>query len=324
MKPISQNGHAIRPFRVHKTNEITYTEGASSSPVYVDEAVFVSASAAYDPTSDVRNPTGISKRLLYNSVQHLFYMPSSRSIPVSYTPFEYAPTEFYVMNIHQRSYGEGIAPGSVVITDGASTLRYVDDGSGRLVVAGTTVVVGNVFYSQGILVIAKADLSSPVGAVSYNPALQFSPTFFPTYFNTTPFSIFAALTTPYNPSPYFNSEFYSKYFGNLFVGSLRIDGMVLSDGDQLTIVFDSSHTIYEHMVMCTMEPGEYNYSMNPSIRRDGVRTTLDAFASGTLTPYLTTVGLFSTNGELVAVAKFPKPIKRATESQQTVIIRFDA
>jgi hypothetical protein len=34
--------------------------------------------------------------------------------------------------------------------------------------------------------------------------------------------------------------------------------------------------------------------------------------------------MYTNLGELVAVAKFPRPIKRAVESQQTVIVRFDA
>lgn len=103
-------------------------------------------------------------------------------------------------------------------------------------------------------------------------------------------------------------------------------GMNLTTGSVLDITFKASHTIYEHSIMCTMDIGDMNFSMNPSIKGtndDGVRI-VDGFISGTLTPYMTTIGLYNNQNQLLAVAKFPRPIKRASDSQQTVIIRFDA
>jgi hypothetical protein len=101
----------------------------------------------------------------------------------------------------------------------------------------------------------------------------------------------------------------------------------LDTGSLVTVNFDSSYTIYEHTIMCTMEEGEYNYSFNPSVHStgsvSGSSLVLDNLASGSLTPYITTVGLYTDRGELVALAKFPRPVKRATDSQQTVIVRFD-
>lgn len=127
----------------------------------------------------------------------------------------------------------------------------------------------------------------------------------------------------------------SKVVGNIFYGAgvaiveatsgsvISVNGMTLTTGSALEVTFDASHTIYEHQVLCTMDPGEFNYSLNPSIRRDGTAAILDKFASGTLTPYMTTVGLYTDVGELVALGKFPRPIKRVVNSQQTVVVRLD-
>jgi len=106
-------------------------------------------------------------------------------------------------------------------------------------------------------------------------------------------------------------------------------GMFLDTGSQVQVQFDATQTIYEHQVICTMEVGEFNYSTNPSISSpsssvSGSDKIYDAFASGTLTPYITTVGAYTNRGELVAIAKFPRPVKRVPESQQTVIIRWDS
>lgn len=100
-------------------------------------------------------------------------------------------------------------------------------------------------------------------------------------------------------------------------------GLFLTTSSVVDVEFEATHTIYEHQVLCTIDPGEFNYSMNPSVRRSGTRTTLDGFVSGTMTPYMTTVGLYSDRGELVALAKFPRALKRVVDSQQTVVVRFD-
>lgn len=125
--------------------------------------------------------------------------------------------------------------------------------------------------------------------------------------------------------------------GNVFYGmgvaviqyssgsSVNPSGIYLQEGSQVDITFRATQTIYEHNVMCSIEPGELGYSINPSMEKkdlDGNRV-FDAFASGSLVPYMSTVGLYNDKKELVAVAKFPRPIKRAVDSQQTFIIRWD-
>lgn len=116
--------------------------------------------------------------------------------------------------------------------------------------------------------------------------------------------------------------------GSATGSALSQNGLFLTSGSGVTVDFNATHTIYEHTVYCTMDSGEFNYSLNPSLSATGSVVgdpikVLDLFASGTLTPYFTTIGLYSNKGELVALAKVPRAIKRAVESQQTVVVRFD-
>jgi hypothetical protein len=107
-------------------------------------------------------------------------------------------------------------------------------------------------------------------------------------------------------------------------------GSYFTTGSKITIDFEATQTIYEHQIICTMEPGEFNYSMNPSVKSASGSVAgypsgrvMDQFASQSLTPYFTTVGFYTDLGELVVIAKVPRAIKRAVDSQQTVIARFD-
>ncbi len=108
--------------------------------------------------------------------------------------------------------------------------------------------------------------------------------------------------------------------------ALSDGGLTLSTGSLVNVKFGATHTIYEHYIICTLDQGELNYSSHPSMKQlaaDGLRV-VDHMATGSLHPYMTQIGLYNDDGELMAIGKFPRPLKRAVGSQQTVIIRFDA
>lgn len=106
------------------------------------------------------------------------------------------------------------------------------------------------------------------------------------------------------------------------------NGLYLTTGSQLTIKFDATQTIYEHQILCIMDAGDFNYSSNPSIFSTGSVVSgstgvIALFSSGTLRPYMTSVGAYNELGQLLVIGKFPKPVKRVVDSQQTVVLRFD-
>ena len=124
-----------------------------------------------------------------------------------------------------------------------------------------------------------------------------------------------------------------------------------------TATFQSVQTIYEYRYVCTMAPMDFNYTINPTSMRPVTVSSgsaavhaqydsasfLNLISSGTAgmgagylygdatmaaaayTPYFTTVGLYTDQQELVAVAKFPRAIQRVSDSNvnQSVIIKFD-
>lgn len=295
MKVITPDNYLIRPFRTNKswTFDYSYLSGSNPSEVRID--------LASEPPEDWRSFTtgtegqnldGIYCRPLYASVQHMFYTGSQNIITGSrYTPLgarnkKFYPTgsQFYVVNIEQKTFGEGIRPGTFELSAGESTASIVDDGLGRLVsTTNSTEVVGNIFYGLGIAIV-KQDTGS-------------------------------------------------------YSSSLVTDqGLYLDTGSVVTVQYAGIHTIYEHNIICTVEPGELNFSTNPTIRNPSRSGSFSASVyvpsegpaasdlvfSGTLQPYFTTLGLYNDVGQMVAVAKFPRAIRRVTNTQQSVIVRLDA
>ncbi len=92
------------------------------------------------------------------------------------------------------------------------------------------------------------------------------------------------------------------------------------------INFRNEHTIYENFVKCTVEESEYNLSYNPTLLSDktNVSSPLASFTTGSdFSPYVTTLGLYNEQNELLMVAKFGKPIPISSETDMTFLVKYD-
>ena len=138
--------------------------------------------------------------------------------------------------------------------------------------------------------------------------------------------------------------FYDR--GLIVVAKDVVSGSVLS---QFTLNFRSIKTIYENEIFLSVLENEFNVSQNPSavdydgpvgkIKLHNIRSTInplkvggfaDYLYSGSvdptgsyLAPYITTIGLYDNELNMVAVAKLPQPIKSLPDYPVNFIVRFD-
>ena len=118
------------------------------------------------------------------------------------------------------------------------------------------------------------------------------------------------------------SIFFSTGFGRVIVEA----------GNPLTtyplkIQFQGSHMIWEHEYQCTIDEHEFNDTLNISARK--LKTSdsheLADFTTGSLfKPYITTVGLYDENNELLVVGKMGQPVRASDETDTTIILRWDS
>ena len=125
-----------------------------------------------------------------------------------------------------------------------------------------------------------------------------------------------------------------------------VSGSVLS---QFTLNFRSTKTIFENEIFLSVLENEFNVSQNPSavdydgtigrIKLHNIRSSInplkvggfaDYLYSGSvdptgsyLAPYITTIGLYDDELNMVAVAKLPQPIKSLPDYPINFIVRFD-
>lgn len=74
-----------------------------------------------------------------------------------------------------------------------------------------------------------------------------------------------------------------------------------------------------------MKESEFNLSYNPSLVTGSYASgSLRSFATGSFfEPYVTTIGLYNDQNELLAVAKLAKPIPISQHTDMTFIVKYD-
>ena len=156
--------------------------------------------------------------------------------------------------------------------------------------------VGKIFYKEGIIVI-----NNP--ASKYGSAYQLpNYTLFP--------------TSLYNNGPVFNGNAANSYITN---------PSIPSNISSINIKWNSTLTLYENEILCRINEEEFNFTLNPSILKDSENGQLpkEFIYNDEFGPYITTIGLYNENAELLAIGKLGGPIKKRSNVDLNIIVRFD-
>lgn len=295
MKPLPPGSYLVRPFKTYKAFSFTHTYlGAGNSPfISVDEAIAPPVNWTWQGVNEPYNSeSGLFMRALYASIETLFYASAS----ISGTNLQHTLGALSASRQLPAFTPGGWSPGET----GDIYVVSVGEGAfGEQIRPGTfTVITG-----------------AGTGSISDDGQGRL-------FANT-------------NPNKAVGNIFYSMgiaAISNAGSGSATINenGLFLTTGSAITIGYNSQLTLFEHSVICTIEKDEFNFSTNPSLALfasssiSGSTRLLDAFSSGTLTPYVTTIGCYDSVGELLMVGKVPRAIRRTTDMDQTFVVRLDA
>ena len=290
-KQIGGGNHTVEPFEVNYSQSFAWTSGSTSqsgsgfSINLVDEPP---TNYPFSTTQSLGGVTdgGFNSYPMFNSIKKYFYVGETGSNADIYG--FYPSGSMFVWNIGSNYTGDGIKPDTfkIELIATTSSATYIqDDGNGKLRINKTGAVVGNVFYKQGIAVVQR-NITASVDAASAE---------------------------------------------GTFDSTISTDGLSISASAILTSSFQSMIDIYEHRIACRIEPSEYNVTFNPTslsspsdaAKLAGSASYGDHMLSGSVLPYITTIGLYNDSNEMLAVAKLSKPIIRMKHSDQTFVIKFD-
>lgn len=262
---------------------------------------------------------GVNKKVYYKTIQSQFYRNSATASMLTEVGRRksYASTdernledELVVLPIPQICFGEGIKVGSVELFDEQKNKTYTDDSYSNLIDA-TGSICGNIFYDRGLVVLTR-DIHS--GSLLSQFTLNFRST--KTIFENEVFLsvLESEFNVSQNPTAIIDDGGGRTTIDINRPGNRRIDDIVSS-------TFYTPGTQY-------IRGEKYPYVSNINPSKMGsfddylISSSLDPTGSF-LAPYITTIGLYDDQLNMVAVAKLPKPIKSLPDYPINFIIRFD-
>ena len=215
-----------------------------------------------------------------------------------------------VISIPSKLFGDYIQPNSFFIEHPDSG-SIKADGEGRLLWQETpgssyNYIDGNIIYPHGRIIIADANVSTISSDDVYGTAIYGT----------------------------------SKYGGTTITTFKNfVDAFIISN--EITMSFSSSYKIFETQYQCTLNENEFNYTLNPSAitgsniptkfsegeinweNTSSIGKPFDFVTSSYFSPYITTVGLYNGDFELLAVGKLAKPLQSSPITDTTILVNID-
>ena len=194
--------------------------------------------------------------------------------------------------------------GSITIQDAGALSSYkVNSPAGEygLLYTGSTsgFPVGQIFYQAGIVVLTASVLATSLSDATNKPGIKAPGWFGPNNGTTLFWTISQALTG-------------SSISGSCSGLRARI----------ANVSFNNTTELNSSIYFCRANNNEFNYSANPTYLSASKLVTKNN-ADDTPVSYITTVGLYSADNELLAVAKLSEPLKKTPDDEFTLRVRLD-
>ena len=125
--------------------------------------------------------------------------------------------------------------------------------------------------------------------------------------------------------PYVGNIFYNNGLAAITKPNYQ-DILNPGNSNDFTLQYQGTHLIYENEYQCMAERHEYDFTLNPSVRKIRSKDSEDLadFAtSPNFRPYVTTIGLYNDEGELLVIGKLGQAIRMTDEADTTFVVRFD-
>ena len=212
--------------------------------------------------------------------------------------------------------------GSAIFTDlGSSTNKLVTVGGnvGNIVDASNTARnVGLLFYDRGIAVLDLAKVTSGSQRMSGSiDAMNDNTTY-----------IAAGKTIIGHTAEQTNAKFIPSFVASASIDNIcdHICSTRFGSGSNTSLTFQNITNINSTLIFCRASADEFNYSSNPTfVDSDSDIVVIDEGQEETQRTFsfVTTVGLFDSNDNLLAVAKLSRPVEKNDEKDVTFRVRLD-
>lgn len=273
------------------------------------------------PSLSQLNTSTLPTEVIYSQYRNILLSKDTELFSFGETTSE----DIYVINFQRSRLRQAIDPGNwqLGLSGSNGLFTFVDDSGlgtsvqGNLIAsnvynirsgsittgpfAGDTRIYGKVFPDYGVIVLHPAAISSSVGFVNAANNIKNS--------TTAPFAPFTGSVTTY--------QYQHEGLVRSISGSMAVAG---NFGD---FQARSAESITSNNYFIRLRNTNYNYSNNPTYYTgSNPQNVLEAFRVKPIT-YVTTIGLYNDQNELLAVAKLSRPIQKSTDKEALIRVRLD-
>lgn len=272
------------------------------------------------PTVAINPISTVPSKVIYSQYRNILLTSGSK--------FTFGTTEsddIYVININRARFKQALDPGNWQLgLSGSKGVRtFIDNFGSAATTAGNivassayniysgsltgdapvyydqTTVYGTVFPDYGVILLYPAAISSSVGFV--NPVEN----------------AISATTAPFAP-----------YTGSVTSYQYQHEGLLRSISGSMregkAFIARSVEGIASRNYSINLNYDKYNYSTNPSYYTTTTngKEILSTLKDNPVT-YVTTIGLYTEQNELVAVAKLSRPLQKSKDKSALIRVRLD-
>lgn len=279
------------------------------------------------PTLAVDSTSTLPTQVIYSQYRNVLLTSGSK-----FTFNNVESDDIYVINVNRARFKQALDPGNwqLGLSGSNGLFTFIDDFgspttiSGNVIasnaynirsgsILGTTTTFGNstiygtVFPDYGVLILHPAAISASVGFSGSNSTTK---------------DAYSLLQSNVPFAPYTGSAATKGGYQYQHMGLLRAISGSMRQGKGFNArsvekVASKNYSIY-------LGYNEYNYTNNPSYYATTTngKEILPVFKDNPLT-YITTVGLYTNDNQLVAVAKLSRPLQKSRDKSALIRVRLD-
>jgi hypothetical protein len=259
--------------------------------------------------SNVPNGGYTPSRVVYGEYRNLVFGTETQNF--SFDNGTTTANDIFVINVARSRYKESLLPGSFNLTlgSGSNTVKLTDD-------SGTTSLTrfigeNKVFY---IISGSNGNAYTPAASASYYGMLF--PDLNIVVLNASASST-VSLTNVFAPLNQNTASITSANFN-----TVKLYDSIVSGSATSTFQLRSSETVSSRFFFTRVKNSEFNYTSNPSIIDENGNLLYTTLINNPQT-YVTTVGMYNDNNELLAVAKLSRPLTKDFTKEALIRIKLD-
>ena len=276
-------------------------------------------SGSPDFTNDIGSFGFGASRTIYNQYRQLVFGDETQN----FTFDKHTPDDIYVINIERARFKHNLKPGTLNLKLLNANVGTITDGDGATISAGTLTLelTDDSVFSTGSATITNLGRQFNIVSGSNGQAVGNS---ISQVAASSSYGLFYpdAGIIILNPDNFGGDLAAAKNSGTSTNTDLNHRKLFQAISGAKHFIVDSQEKVTSQYYFTRAKNNEFNYTTNPSFVDANGDVNIDSFINNPQT-FITTVGLYNDNNDLVAVAKLSQPVTKDFTKEALIRVKLD-